>query len=156
MRDYYGFLVADPFPESEPKLLSHAKPAIAKKMWMPFPPPNSVTGTVYFTIQPDVPFKPMGLMLWDLPEDASLEMCKIANEECVIASYGKLPAKVFARAESYEKLKELVENGEEFFSEWLDAPPITPANRVTVILSSETGSFEKTRAAFWGLATGIY
>lgn len=83
-------------------------------------PPVGDNRFASFTTQSDIPFKPMGLMLWDLPDDAILEMCKIANQESVIAGHGKLPAKVFARAESYEKLKKLVENGEEFFELYKD------------------------------------
>ena len=109
-----------------------------------------------FAAQPDYLFKPVGLMIWDIPEDAILHSCKIANEETVVASHGQLPAKVFARAQTYERLKEPVENGEEFFGEWMDAPSMNPSNRAEVILSSLTGTFERTRVAFWGIAQNGY
>jgi hypothetical protein len=122
------------------------------RMWMP------LMGVVYptahwgtFTAQPDLYFKPIGLMLWDVPDDAILEQCKVMNREVIICSHGKLPAKAFARAETYEALKKRVDDGEELFNEWMDAPAISPANRVYLLLSSvSNASFEKTRAAFWG------
>lgn len=123
-------------------------------MWLPLTMIDDCKAErVNFCAQPDMNFKPIGLMLWDLPPDAWLEVCKISNEEVVLASYTKLPAKVFARAESYEKLKARVENGEELFSEWMSCPPMTAANRATVVLSSQFPSgFLHTRAAFWGLS----
>lgn len=122
------------------------------RMWMPLlgvQYPTAHWGT--FTAQPDLYFKPVGLMLWDLPDDAILEQCKVMNQEVIICSHGKLPAKAFARAESYEALKKRVDDGEELFNEWMDAPAISPANRVYLLLSSASNaSFANTRAAFWG------
>ena len=112
---------------------------------------NLTATTACFWAQPDIMFKPMGLMLWDLPHDAELKACRICNNEVVLASHGALPAKVFSRAQSYEDLKKLVEDGETLLGEWIESIPMTPANRASIDLSSNLeGGFQYTKAAFWG------
>jgi len=122
-------------------------------MWLPMSCLNLRGETVIFSGEPYSPFKPMGLMLWDLPPDAQLEQCNICNRESIIVGHGSLPAKVFARAQSYETLKARVENGEELFSEWIAAPAMQVGNRAIVRLKSEIPhGFIHTQAAFWGHA----
>jgi hypothetical protein len=124
----------------------------AAPLWLPLHTYDNQGANVIFSAQPSVTFKPKGLMLFDLPPDAGLEYCRLANEEAVLAGHGPLPAKVFARAESYEKLKARVENGEEFFSEWINSVPCRPCNRLTISLRTQVISgFIHTQAAFWGV-----
>lgn len=135
---------------------NYPKPVKWRPMWLPLLHYGAIyqdTRSVQFSAQPELTFKPRGLMFWNLPPDAMLDYCRITNQEAILAGHGSLPAAAFARAESYESLKARVENGEEFFNEWISAPFMSPANRVSLQLSSYMMyGFQETKAAFWGHA----
>ncbi len=135
-----------------PRLIRMPRPTKAVRMWLPLNRLDGSGDSTTFSTQPDIVFKPCGLMFWNLPDDAILEICRVCNQEVVLAGYGPLPAKIFARAQSYEDLKKLVEDGETLFNEWISCPAVTPANRIYIILRSKIGSFSNTQAAFWGNA----
>jgi hypothetical protein len=124
---------------------------IRRKVWLPLGLSGGNLRNAFFSAQPYVPFKAMGLMLWDLPPDAVVDSFTICNVEVVLAGSGPLAAQIFARAGSYEQMQKLVEESDEEIDEWFDAPAMTPANRATLQLSSALGDFSKTQAALWGL-----
>lgn len=122
-------------------------------MWLPLGCNHLEKEEICFSASPYMHFKPRGLMFWDLPPDAGLISCQIFNREVILVGHGPLPAKVFARAQSYEAVKARVEKGEELFNEWIAAPAMSPANTVRIILATQfVHGFINTKAAFWGHA----
>src|SRR6185369_1898722 len=66
---------------------------------------------VFWRAMPQRPFLPRGLMLWGVPDGATLEQAVIGQELQVLVSASGVPAKFFAMAKSYEELAKRVDEG---------------------------------------------
>lgn len=65
----------------------------------------------FFMAQPQLLFKPLGLMIWGAPEGATMEAAYVGNMMQLLVSMGKFPAAWFAQSQSFEQIFERAKEG---------------------------------------------
>jgi hypothetical protein len=99
-------------------------------------------------------FKPCGLMIWGLPDGATLRMASIALDEQVLQSIDGVPAKFFALGLSFEHVSQLVEEGVEPPA-WIDWAELPAGCKVRIMLSDSAGQVlgpaSGVTLAMWGI-----
>ena len=63
--------------------------------------------------EPQMAFKPKGLMIWDAPERSAVELILIGCIPQIVCTVGPIPAKWFSSFDSYEQVWEAHERGKE-------------------------------------------
>lgn len=103
---------------------------------------------------PQMPFKPCGLMLWDLPPRTMLSQSLIGMDEQILASHAPIPADFFTTAKSYDQLMAQVEAGL-FPPSWPTFDSMTPmVHARIVLLDAEAERFHTSsgvRLCMWGV-----
>jgi hypothetical protein len=90
---------------------------------MPFTMVRSNPGECLLMAHPQIPFKPRGLMLFDLPERAEVTINRIGMNEQLTVCAGVLPARWFAQAQSFEQIAQALDEGKEPVA-WGDWDPV--------------------------------
>lgn len=101
-----------------------------------------------FQAEPMKPFHPRGLMLWDVGT-LQLEAMTIGRDDQLVVSFGRVPARWFTVAQSFEQLCESVLQGVEPPS-WGTWDPLYPGIRVRLVFD---GPADGVQALMWGLST---
>lgn len=124
------------------------------KAWLGFPNAWSHAGGNELTlhVQPKRPFKPKGLMLFNLPLAAELTSVKVCNVELILGA--SVQASIFAQTKSYAELQQLILDEVYEPPDWFDAPALSPENQASISLRSSypITAPDDIKAAFWGLA----
>jgi hypothetical protein len=107
---------------------------------------------IVFQCYPMKRFKPLGLMLFGVSKGMTVQ-CYIRNMDGLdVASYGTLPAQIFARAYSYEKLYQMLKEGEANLNEWADFAEVDVGNVLRIVLGApRPGMLEEVQVAMWGM-----
>ncbi len=107
----------------------------------------------YHIAQPMIVFRPMGLMIWNVPDDCYLAQSMIGTREQILASVDPIPAKFFTMANTYEQVsKSLEEHGIEPPS-WAEFDTLTPAHILRIRFTDKDGKRIETphvQLACWG------
>jgi hypothetical protein len=98
--------------------------------------------------QPMKPFQPRGLMLWDVGT-LQLEAMVIGRDDQMRVSFGRVPARWFTVAQSFEQLAESVLAGVEPPS-WGHWDPLYPGLLVRLVFD---GPADDVQALMWGLSS---
>ena len=101
---------------------------------------------------PREPFKPRGLMLWNLPDDTMVSACHCGNHREVLASQDPVPAMFFATALSFEQVEALLKMNKEPAT-WCTFSPLQQGTYVKLYLTRDgilLTEDSKIRAAMWG------
>jgi hypothetical protein len=106
----------------------------------------------YFSVPQHV-FRPMGLMLWDLPDPkARIRQCLIGQNLQIVASWSPVPARFFTMGQSYEQISKLVDEGIEPPS-WCSFDVVNLGLALKVeIIDSQDRACPTCQVAMWGLA----
>lgn len=103
-----------------------------------------------FEAEPQRPFRPKGLVIWDAPKGAEFRQAIIGNRIQLVASCGGIPARFFAYGDSYEQIVAKLDAGLQppAWGTWdtvqvghrvvieitLDGNPIGPENGVSLAM----------------------
>ena len=98
--------------------------------------------------QPMRPFLPRGLMLWDVGT-LQLEAMVIGRDDQLVVSFGRVPARWFTVAQSFEQLAASVLGGVEPPS-WGEWDPLYPGLIVRLVFDGPTDGLQ---ALMWGLSS---
>lgn len=131
-------------------------PPVSKKMMLPFPNKSSDTGDLgrgyerVYWAQPQVHFKPKGLMIWGVPDDGDVTHIWIGRRLQVVATLGPIPAKWFSMAQSYEQIEQALKDGVEPPS-WPDFDVVMVAQEVRVHIFTRMKLDDRAKIVMWGL-----
>lgn len=130
------------------------RPPVAKRMLLPFRPPEDTgyDGLGYrrvYTAEPQVIFKPKGLMLWGELDDAEVTHVKIGRDYQLVATWGPIPARWFSMAKSYEEVMKAFEEGKDPPG-WGEFNVIQLGMHVEVLIDSKK-KLGPTQILMWGL-----
>lgn len=96
------------------------------------------------------PFKPRGLMLWNVGE-IEVEAAIIGHTHQLAASCGRIPGQWFATSQSFEQVCEALKTGKEPARGWGDWDALYPGVLVRLIFSYPVDAFSPhVRALMWG------
>lgn len=89
---------------------------VPKEMLLPFTrsEDSGYLGLGYarvYSTEPQVIFKPKGLMIWGAPDDAEVMHVKIGRSPQLTATWGPIPARWFSTFQSYEEVAKAIEEG---------------------------------------------
>lgn len=127
-----------------------------KKMMLPFLNKTDDTGDLgrgyerVYWAQPQVHFKPKGIMIWGVPEDGDVTHIWIGKRLQVVATLGPIPAKWFSMAQSYEQIAKALEDGVEPPS-WPDFDVVMVAQEVRVHIFTRLKLDDRAKIVMWGL-----
>lgn len=127
---------------------------VTRRMMLPFERKEDFGGEIFgwrrlYLAQPQVPFKPRGLMIWGAPDDADVTQIWIGRNLQVVAALGPIPAKWFSMAQSYEQVERLLKEGIEPPS-WPDFNVVMIAQYVEVHIASKEKLTDNTKIVMWG------
>src|SRR5512138_1430869 len=85
-----------------------------------------------FIAEPFRAFRPMGLLIWNVPEQSTIR-CEITSNVEIVSSFDAVPARWFASAKSFEQLAESLQDGKEPPT-WCDWHVVCPGQWVRLQL----------------------
>jgi hypothetical protein len=131
------------------RALAHVKPPQPREGLLTFDPPYA-PGTLTLTASPQRPFKPRGLMLWNVGE-IEVEAALIGNQGQLVASCGRIPGQWFATSQNFEQVCEALKAGKEPARGWGDWDALYPGVLVRLTFSYPVDAFSPhVRALMWG------
>lgn len=92
----------------------------------------------YWVAYPDLPFTPMGLMIWNAPPGTMIRQFLIGNQTQVLASWDAVPTAFFSMAKSYTQLKTMIDEGYEP-PNWCDFDGLQLGNNARMLLIDSKG-----------------
>lgn len=120
---------------------------IAREALLPFELGRGHSRT--FMASPQKPFKPRGLMLWDVPHALNVEATIIGNNHQLMVAFGKVPALWFAQAQTFEQVVADRAKGKEP-SSWGSWDALYPGIMVRLEFDGDASGV---RAVMWGHST---
>ncbi len=92
-----------------------------------------------FQAQPQMLFKPTGLVIYGAPQDAVFEYAQVGNQQELLVSFGKFPARFFNLDKSFEQIAKDLEQGLEPPA-WGDWDTCQMGMNIRVTISAKDGS----------------
>lgn len=118
---------------------------LIRRSWLNFSPIN----TEQLLARTQVPFQPLGLMIWDPPKASNVTL-RIGIETTGSASSDGIPAEVFTERRNFQELANEWVEFRSTLASWLDVRVINPNVFAWLEFSVLFDNDSAPRAAFWG------
>lgn len=105
--------------------------------------------------QPQRPYRPLGLAIWNAPHGTNVAQCLIGANLQLVCAFGAVPARFFAQCESYADIGKQIDRGEDPPPAWCSWDPIEPGQYLRLQLTDYNGQplvdRELIEIASWGV-----